>query len=149
MLAALEQSLSYCAEIENLKLTYDLTLKPDKGDIFTHVPASERASYLRYVSIVYKITFSHPNKSFTIYLFVRNAKDFNHAYTRLSSIELGYIQNKQFISFFKRHFVNDMLNVSSLEFNTLEEMKAAARTVRDIINMAIYSEVQSCLIPSI
>jgi hypothetical protein len=101
LLYGLEQSLSQLAVKANVDLSYELTLKPEKGDLFTQVPASQRESYLRYVSMVYKITIvntHHSRGTFTVYLFVRNARSKYGSYTQLSSIELGYIDNKQFVS---------------------------------------------------
>lgn len=151
LLVSLEQCLNNFASSNSLSFTYELTVKPEKGDLFTQVPVSQRESYLRYVSLVYKITFinpSHSKGSFTFYLFVRNSKADNGSYTQLSSIELGYINNKQFVSFFKQHFLGEMLNVTSLDFSTLLEMKEAVRYVRDTLYSAITTETFNKIILS-
>ena len=154
LLVALEQSIEALANREGLGYNFDLTLKPEKGDMFTHIPDTQRAGYLRYVSSVYRITFTnhrHTRGTFTIYLFIRNGRDSNGAYTRLSSIEMGYIDNKQFKSFFKQHFIGDINNnqigmIDSLEFSSTLDMKQAARDVREILMHAIWTEVDAKII---
>jgi hypothetical protein len=44
LLVSLEQFLNNFASSNNLSFAYDLTLKPEKGDLFTQVPASQRES---------------------------------------------------------------------------------------------------------
>lgn len=139
LLAGLKQTLESNKALPIVD--FDLTLKPEKGDLFIQVPASERSSYLRYVSMVYKIKLARADGlSFTFYLFVRNGKEVDGSYTRLSSIELGYIKNNQFTSFFKEH-LTDIIHYGSLQFSTFEEMKDAARVVRFVLLQAITNQV--------
>ena len=148
LMAGIEQRLKNFANSFRLNLDFDLTLKPEKADLFTQVPDNQRASYFRYVSMVFRIRIidtMNSNSSITYYLFLRNGRDSSGAYTRLSSIELGYIVNRQFKSFFKQHFIGDMTKnqigmISSLEFKTFEEMKAAARDVRELVCNALETE---------
>lgn len=140
LLAGLKQSLE--ANTLLPVVDFDLTLKPEKGDLFTHVPASERSSYLRYVSMVYKVKLDRGDGlAFPFYIFIRNGKETDGSYTRLSSIELGYIKNKQFYSFFKEHFT-DMVPSGTLYFNSFEDMKNAARSIREVLLKSIWTQVQ-------
>lgn len=124
----------------NLKQLYprsefDLTIKPTKADFFEEVPTSERENYLKYVSACYYINIQ--NKIF--YLFIRNGRDTStNRYTRLSSIELGYVtSNNTFKSISKRHF-EDMFDLISSDE---EEMTCKANVVVSHILADIKKEV--------
>ena len=153
LIVGIQQYLDIYFKTINVSCEFDLTLKPEKGDMFVHIPDSQRSSYLRYVSMVYRIIITdHARKvTETYYLFIRNGRAEDYSYTRLSSIELIYINNKSFHSFYKQHFIGDVNKneiglVSSLTFSTFEEMKADARQARDIICSAIINEFNSRII---
>lgn len=152
LMAGIQQYLdTYFKSIKGI-CEFDLTLKPEKGDMFTHIPDTQRAGYLRYVSMVYRITITDHTQRLvqTYYLFLRNGRAVDNSYTKLSSIELGYIENRSFHSFYKQHFIGDVSKneiglVSSLTFSTFEDMKAEAKQARDIICSAIINEFNSKL----
>lgn len=153
LMAGIQQRLEFYLNSIQCSCDFDLTLKPEKGDMFTHIPDTQRASYLRYVSMVYRITLFDKVRRVvqTYYLFLRNGRAQDGSYTRLSSIELGYIENKSFHSFYKQHFIGDMSKneiglVSSLTFSSFEDMKTEAKSARDIICSAIISEFNSRII---
>lgn len=117
----------------NLSCDVELTLKPENGDVFTHIPASQRPSYLRFVSSTYKITITNKALHYSeiYYMFIRNGKASDNTYTRLSSIEICCLDNKSFHSFYKQHFIGDMSKneiglVSSLTFSTIKDMESEA-----------------------
>ena len=152
-IAGIQQYLEFYFKSIQGSCDFDLTLKPDKGDMFTHIPDTQRAGYLRYVSMVYRITLTDNVRRViqTYYLFLRNGRAQDGSYTRLSSIELGYIENKSFHSFFKQHFIGDMSKneiglVSSLTFSSFEDMKSEAKSARDIICSAIIADFASKII---
>ncbi len=150
LMAGIQQYLENLFKSTQGSCEFELTLKPEKGDMFTHIPATQRAGYLRYVSMVYRITLADNARRVvqTYYLFLRNGRADDNSYTRLSSIELGYIENKSFHSFFKQHFIGDISKneiglVSSLTFPSFEDMKSEAKSARDIVCSTIINEFTS------
>lgn len=153
LMAGIQQYLENYFTSRGSSCEFDLTLKPERADMFTHIPDSQRAGYLRYVSMVFKITINDPNARVcqTYYLFLRNGRALDNSYTKLSSIELGYMDNKSFHSFYKQHFIGDLRKnevglLTSLSFPTMIEMKGEAKAARDIICSVIISEFNSRII---
>lgn len=124
--------------------TFELTCKPSDTKLFALIPDNERASYLKHVSVAFRIHFNRVSNLIipNVYLFVRNGLAPDKSYTKLSSIEFGYIENGVFLSNFKQHFLGDLNNntigmVSSLDFNTKEEMYEAVLDATSIICNAL------------
>lgn len=150
LMAGIQQYLENYFTSKSSSCEFELTLKPERADMFTHIPDSQRAGYLRYVSMVFKITINDPSAQVcqTYYLFLRNGRAADNSYTKLSSIELGYIENRSFNSFFKQHFIGDINKneiglLSSLTFHTFEAMKVEAKIARDIVCSALINEFTS------
>ena len=148
LLAGLQQALELSVKSEGWTLDFDLTLKPENVDTFSYIPDSERSSYVRHISLAYKIRIDNPNYPvpFICYLFVRNGKASNGAFIRLSSIEIVTVENGEFEPFFKEHFT-DMISSRTLEFSSFEEMKHAAREVRLTLAQVIWSKAETFSLP--
>lgn len=129
--------------------TFELTCKPSDTKLFALIPDNERASYLKHVSVAFRIHFNNPKNNIqNVYLFIRNGLAPDKSYTRLSSIEFGHIENGIFMSNFKHHFVGDMSKntigmISGFTFNTKEEMYEAISDVTSIIDNALNSLIHS------
>ena len=137
LMIALEQELESNSAIDNL--IFDLTVRPSKPDVFTSVLVSNRATYLQFISMAYKISFRFANKlDFECYLFVRNGLDTQGACTKLSSFEIGCFVRNEFIPFFKAHLEQELIPTAN--FNSFAEMKEAVRDVRNILHNKIFDE---------
>jgi hypothetical protein len=137
LMIALEQELASNSAIDALK--FDLTVRPSKPDVFTSVPVSNRATYLQFISMAYKISFMFASKlHFECYLFVRNGLDAYGSCTKISSFELGYFDRNEFKPFFKAHLGQELILTAN--FNSFAEMKEAVRDVRNILHNKIFDE---------
>jgi hypothetical protein len=119
--------------------TFELTCKPSDTKLFAFIPDNERASYLKHVSVAFRIHFNNPKNNIqNVYLFFRNGLASDNSYTRLSSIEAGYINSGIFVPTFKHHFIGDLNKniigmISSFYFNTTEDMHDAVSDVATFV----------------
>lgn len=111
---------------------FDLTIKPTNPDFFVDIPPVERENYLRYISACFRIYF-HGR---VFYLFIRNGKDNNQRYTRLSSVELGYVtKTNSFKGLTKWHFDGLFDYYSSSEEEMTNKISVAVeQIIKDLKN---------------